>query len=115
VALLDTLAAVDAGAYARMSGRLPRPYDDEAKLAVAWKSQGFGDISAGRIDVTRTYRDFDDLWEPLLTGSTPSTMALAALPEEQRDAVRIAMKARLATGSGAFSLTAEAMAVRGIA
>jgi SAM-dependent methyltransferase len=111
-ALRDALAAVDPGATAGLAAA--RPYQDEAALAAAWEAQGFRDVSAGRIEVTRSYRDFDELWQPLLTGPTPSTTALAALSPNGRDAVRAAMQTRLAPGSGAFSLNAEALAVRGL-
>lgn len=114
VALLDAIAGLDPMANS-LSGSSPRRYQEEAELAAAWKEQGFADVSATRIEVTRAYRDFDELWEPLRTGSTPSTMALAALSAEKQNVVRAAMQTRLATGSGAFSLTAEALAVKGIA
>lgn len=112
VALLDAIAAVDSRA---LPGRSKRLYQDETELAAAWKDNGFADVSAGRIQVTRTYRNFDELWAPLLTGPTPSTMALSALPEEKRNAVRASMQSRLAAGAGPFSLTAEALAVKGSA
>ena len=53
-------------------------------------------------------------WQPLLSGSTPVTAAVAALPLEARDAVHRRLKERLlGADDGAFSLQAEAFAVRG--
>jgi ubiquinone/menaquinone biosynthesis C-methylase UbiE len=112
VAFRDALAALDPSA----AGVFPavRPYQDEAALAAVWKEQGFRDVSTRRIEVSRRYRDFDEVWQPLLTGPTPSTRTIAALPTDTRDAVRTAMQAGFATGSGGFTLKAEALAVRGI-
>jgi hypothetical protein len=112
-ALHDGLATIDPSAIAALAAA-PRPYQDEAALAAAWEDEGFRDVSARRIEVTRTYRDFDELWQPLLTGPTPSTTVLAALPTATRDAVRAVMQKRLAAGSGALVLNAEALAVRGV-
>jgi ubiquinone/menaquinone biosynthesis C-methylase UbiE len=115
VALLDAIAAVEPRADALPSTNSPRRFQNEAELAAAWTEQGLERVCAGRIEVTRVYRDFDELWEPLLTGPTPSTMVLAALPEEKREAVRTAMQLRLAPRAGLFSLTSEALAVKGTA
>jgi ubiquinone/menaquinone biosynthesis C-methylase UbiE len=111
VAFRDALAALDPSAATVFPA--VRPYQDEAALAALWKEQGFRDVSTSRIEVTREYRDFDELWQPLLTGPTPSTRTIAALPTDTRDAVRGAMQARLASGPGPFTLKAEALAVRG--
>jgi SAM-dependent methyltransferase len=113
VALRDALAALDPSAAAVFQA--VRPYQDEAALAAVWAEQRFCDISTRRIEVTRHYRDFEELWQPLLTGPTPSTRTIAALPADTRSAVRAAMQARLVAGSGAFTLKAEALAVRGTA
>ena len=112
VALRDALAGHDPSAAAAFPA--VRPYQDEAALAAVWAEQGLRHVSTRRIEVTRRYRDFDELWRPLLTGPTPSTRTIAALPTHTRDAVRTAMQARLAAGSVRFTLTAEALAVRGV-
>jgi ubiquinone/menaquinone biosynthesis C-methylase UbiE len=111
VAYREALAALDPSAAAVIPA--VRPLQDEAALAGAWEKHGFRGVSTRRIEVTRTYRDFDELWQPLLTGPTPSTRGIATLPPDTRDAVRATMQARLSAGSGLFTLKAEALAVRG--
>ena len=113
-ALLNGLAAVDPDAHTLLLKRAPQPYQGKAKLAAAWKGQGFSGVAAERIKVTCAYADFDDLWGRLQIGSTPSTLTLAALSEKKKNAVRALMRTHLAPNCGAFSVTAEALAVRGI-
>ena len=112
VAFRDALSSLDPSAAAVFPA--VRPYQDEAALAAAWEEQGFREVSTCRIEVIRRYRDFDELWQPLLTGPTPSTRTIAALPPDTREAVSTAMQVRLAAGSGAFTLKAEALTVRGV-
>lgn len=92
----------------------PPPLADESDLADAWRRAGFSDVSVIRIPVRRSFGDFNELWRPLLTGPTPSTMMLAGLPPPERAAVREIMQSRLGSAEP-FELTAEAMAVRGVA
>lgn len=113
VALLDALAAVEP--TNALASRPKRPYQDEGELAAAWRKLGLKGVSARRIRVERNFRDFEELWTPLLSGPTPSTKFLAALSKEKREAVRAHMKPRLAKGARAFSLTAESLVVRGLA
>ena len=111
--LLDALTAAAPETGKLLASRSP-PYQSEGDIAAAWSLEGFSDVSADRITVTREFLSFDDLWRPLLTGSTPSTLALAALPVDQRIAVRQAMQRCFSASSGTFALTAEAIAVRAI-
>jgi hypothetical protein len=57
----------------------------------------------------------DDFWKPLLSGSTPVSAAVAALPPDVRDEVQRRLSERLSGESreGSISLQAEAFAVRG--
>jgi len=113
IALLDALAAVEPTNV--LASRPARPYQDEGALAGAWKQQGLRRVSTQTITVERTFRDFDGLWTPLLSGPTPSTKFLAMLSNDKRKTVREQMQQRLTKGPGPFSLTAEALAVRGTA
>jgi SAM-dependent methyltransferase len=113
IALLDALAAVEPANV--LASRPARPYQDEGALAAAWKQLGLRRVSAQPIKVERTFRDFDELWTPLLSGPTPSTKFLATLSKEKREAVCEHVRLRLTKGPGPFSLTAEALAVRGVA
>jgi hypothetical protein len=112
VALLDSLAVVEP-TNARASRRT-RPYQNEGELAAAWRREGLSQVSARRIKTERTFRDFDELWTPLLSGPTPSTAFLATLSKDKREAVRAHMQPLLTQEPGAFTLTAEALVVRGL-
>jgi ubiquinone/menaquinone biosynthesis C-methylase UbiE len=109
--LVEALVAVAPATALRL--RTSRVFIDEADLTQAWRQAGFGDVVAARIPVTRSFLDFDALWRPLLTGPTPSTMTLSALPEAERQAVRAIMRQRLAPIEP-FAITAEALAVSGV-
>jgi ubiquinone/menaquinone biosynthesis C-methylase UbiE len=114
-ALVDAIATIDPGEGKRLATRSPDLVRDEAELAAAWTGAGFEEVSAARIKVVRGYGDFDELWTSLLGGSTPSTLMLAALPTDRREAVRQRMRSRfhVASPTCVLELAAEALVVRG--
>lgn len=109
--LVEALVEVAPASALRL--RSSRVFSDEPELADAWRQAGLDKIAVTRIRVTRTFPDFDALWRPLLTGPTPSTMTLAALPAAAREAVRSLMQRRWRDGEP-LAITAEALAVRGV-
>lgn len=114
-ALVEAITAINPPAGRWVSRTSPRAFADEAELHTHWTQAGFGDVATGRIQTTRIFDSFDDLWLPLLTGSTPSTLALAALSVEEQDAIRHGMQIRFdgeASVSG-LQVTAQALVVRG--
>ena len=115
--LVEAIAFVNQDAGHDLSTATPRPYREESELAGAWTSVGCECVSTARIKVTREYPSLNSLWRPLLSGSTPSTLKLAALPSDQLQAVREIMTEKLASSmcGGCIRITAEALAVRGIA
>jgi ubiquinone/menaquinone biosynthesis C-methylase UbiE len=90
-------------------------FHDEAELRATWQQAGLVDVRTARLVVERVYPAFDDLWRPLLAGSTPSTLALASLPDGDRSAVYQLMQGRLANlrPTDPVAITAEALAVAG--
>jgi hypothetical protein len=90
-------------------------FTSEAELHQHWEAAGLTDVETARLVTTLSYASFDDLWQPLLSGSTPVTAAVAALPPEAREEVHRGLAKRLVGEShnGSFSLQAEAFAVRG--
>jgi SAM-dependent methyltransferase len=114
-ALVEATASIDPSAGARVSSSTPAAFADVSELAAVWKEMGLSGVSAGRIAVSRTFGSFGDLWSPLLAGSTPSTLALASLPNERRQAVHDRMRTQLGAerSSGSITITAEAMVVVG--
>lgn len=114
-ALVEAIEHVNATAGRKISSGSPKAFADEAELLLHWSKAGFVDVTAKRTAVSRMYQTFADLWQPLLAGSTPSTLTLAALVPEERDAVRAMIESRFVVDSAddALQVTAEALVVRG--
>lgn len=115
--LVDALASLPGGASEQLAVTSSRHFNGEAELAAAWQAAGFSRVSTARLEVRRTYRDFDELWRTLLGGSTPSTLRLAALSGAEQQEVRSRMEQTLRPAQKAkgLELIAEALVVRGIA
>ena len=72
------------------------------------------EIQVHAIDVPTRFRDFDDYWTPFLGGQGPAPGYAMSLSDEQRDALRDRIRARLPiAGDGSIDLVARAWAVRG--
>ena len=114
--LVEAMSSVNSAIGTHLATRSVDLIGNETDLASAWTNAIFRDVSAYRIKVTRQYRDFDHLWTSLLAGSTPSTLMLTAMPHADRDLVRQRMQTRFpARSSSGLEVTAEALAVRGLA
>jgi SAM-dependent methyltransferase len=114
-AVVAAVGSVDAEAGARLDRRGSPVFGEESELSDCWTRAGLAEVRAGRIAVTRRFANFDELWAQLLAGSTPSTLALASLPEADRVRAREHMLARLAVADASepLTLTAEALVVAG--
>jgi ubiquinone/menaquinone biosynthesis C-methylase UbiE len=112
VALREALAAV--APHVEESGSAVG-FRSLAELEDSWRVAGFEDIETTRLSVTLSYESFSDLWSPILSGSTPTTALIAALPADTREAVGRKLMERFsgALGGSTFSLTAHAFAIRG--
>jgi SAM-dependent methyltransferase len=112
--VMASITAVDPAAGAAITAGFPHRFDDEADMIEAWNAASLRDVAAGRISVTRRFASFDELWHPLLAGTTPSTLTLAALSAQKQAAVREILHERFATDAdGGVTVTAEALMVRG--
>lgn len=88
--------------------------EGEADLLHYWQLAGLHEVVAARVKVVQRFGDFEELWRPLMAGSTPSTIILANLSVSQQERVRHSMEVTLqATPGGPLELHAEALAVRG--
>jgi ubiquinone/menaquinone biosynthesis C-methylase UbiE len=85
----------------------------EGELAGLWEDAGLRDVRSAGLRVRAGYRDFDDLWAPFPAGVGPSGAFCATLGEDERDALRTALRGRLGVGDEPFDLTARAWAVAG--
>jgi ubiquinone/menaquinone biosynthesis C-methylase UbiE len=114
-AIREALQAVAPYMGENLGKRQSGAFASEAELQEHWEGAGLAEVETTRLVVTQSYTGFEDLWLPLLSGSTPVTAAVAALPPEAREEVRRRLRERFLGegGDGAFSLRAEAFAVRG--
>lgn len=114
-ALRDALEIAAPGICKARNPGASHAFSSEAELSQCWHAAGLSDVETARIGVTLTYANFTDLWEPLLSGSTPMTSLVVSLPPHARDEVRMVLKQKFA-GSGRdvpFAITSAALAVRG--
>jgi hypothetical protein len=109
----DAATEVDPGAAAFDEGRrfpICRP-DPLRELFV---SDGLVDVHVDAVVVPTEFVGFADLWEPFLGGQGPAPSYCATLPDDHRDALRDALRARLPERpDGTIPLVARAWAVRG--
>jgi SAM-dependent methyltransferase len=86
----------------------------EGELAELWRAAGLRSVRFGRLDVSATYADFQDLWLPFPTGVAPSGAFCKSLDEDHRAALNNAYRRHLGVDDAPFELTARAWAVAGI-
>jgi ubiquinone/menaquinone biosynthesis C-methylase UbiE len=111
-ALREALAAV--APHLEQSGST-LAFRSLAELEDCWRAAGLEDIETARLSVTLAYESFSDLWSPILSGSTPTTAVIAALPADAQEAVARKLMEIFpgALGGSRFSSIAHAFAIRG--
>ena len=75
---------------------------------------GFGEPDLEEIEFEFRYADFDDLWDTLVRIAGPLARAINALPDDEREATREAIRANLATfreDDGSYSAPAVSWGV----
>lgn len=83
-------------------------------LTEAFSRAGLERVECAALEITTTFRGFDDYWQPLLGGTGPAPSFLSSLDESQLAALRSDLEHSLPTdAAGAISLRARAWAVRG--
>jgi SAM-dependent methyltransferase len=85
----------------------------DGELAELWRAVGLGSVRFGSLVVGARYADFEDLWSPLATGVGPAGAFCRSLEDDDRAALRDALRRRLGIGDGPFELTARAWSVAG--
>jgi ubiquinone/menaquinone biosynthesis C-methylase UbiE len=88
-------------------------YTDPDSLRELWQQSGMRDIEAAGLVVDVKYADFDDYWQPFLTGTGPGGQYCVSLDDPRREALRDECFRALGTPEGSFTLTARSWAVRG--
>ena len=109
----DAAAGLDPAAAQLDEGRR-FPICQPERLAELWQAAGLQSVDVRAFDVPTNFRDFDDFWQPFLSGQAPAPRYARSLGEAQRAALRERLRAALPTGlDGAIRLVARAWAVRG--
>jgi SAM-dependent methyltransferase len=88
-------------------------YIDLDSLRQLWLRTGLGDVRSTELVVTVDYTDYEDFWQPFLTGTGPAGAYCVSLDDSHRGALRDAVFQRLGAPRGSFTLAARAWAVRG--
>jgi SAM-dependent methyltransferase len=84
-------------------------------LRAAVEAAGFTDIDVRGIEASQGFRDFDDFWQIMTLGFSPSGKSVAKLDEDQRTRLRDTLRATLpivADGSIRYSARAVAFKAR---
>ena len=85
-----------------------------AALGEAFQSAGFQEVEVRAIDVPAVFRNFEDYWEPFLSGQGPAPGYCVSLPEDRRVALREKLRQTLPVAlDGTIPLTIRAWAARG--
>ena len=114
-AFWDAAASVDhAGIELDEAARFPIATAEG--LANAFAAGGLTDVHVAALEIPTNFTDFDDLWTPFLGGQGSAPSYLATLDEPTQEAVREAMRERVAHApDGSIAMVARAWAARGAA
>ena len=88
-------------------------YQDPDELATLWRESGVEEVDTASLEVEAEYADFDDFWEPFLSGAGPGGAYCASLEPDHQAALRAECRRRLGGPTGPFRLPARGWAVRG--
>lgn len=90
-------------------------YTDPDSLQGLWRRAGLRDVETSPLVVRADYADFEDYWQPFLTGTGPGGKYCVSLDVRHQAALCGECSRRLGAPRGAFTLAARAWAVRGVA
>ena len=111
----DAATAVDASA-AELDEGARFPLCRPEALEAAFNAAGFDEVVVAGIDVSTVFGDFDDYWNPFLSGVGPAPGYVASLDDEARGRLRDRLAETLPREpDGTIELIARAWAVRGVA
>jgi SAM-dependent methyltransferase len=84
-------------------------------LARVFGEAGLTGVATRAIELPTVFRDFDDFWEPFLSGQGPAPVYAMSLEEDRRAALRDRLRSTLpAEPDGSIRLRARAWAVKGV-
>lgn len=87
---------------------------DADRLATLWQAAGLPDVRTESIEVPTVFVDFDDYWRPFLGGTGAAPGYMAAMTDDDRDALCDRLRTRVPTAADASTrLTSQAWTVQG--
>jgi SAM-dependent methyltransferase len=109
----DVAAATDPEAFAYdQAHRFPMCNPDSLRKLFAGAS--LADVTVHALDITTRFANFQEYWQPFLTGQGSAPNYLVSRDESTRNAIRERLRESIPTdSSGAIELPARAWAVRG--
>jgi SAM-dependent methyltransferase len=108
----DSAASLDPSAADLDEGRSMR-YCMPDELEALWVGAGLAKVTISEVVVTAGYEGFEDLWEPLEFGVSPSGAYVASLSPDQRTELKTDFQHRLGAGDEPFRLGARAWLAAG--
>jgi ubiquinone/menaquinone biosynthesis C-methylase UbiE len=90
-------------------------YADPESLQELWRGAGLREVEISPLVTHVDYADFEDYWQPFLTGTGPGGKYCVSLDVRHRAALRDECFLRLGAPHESFTLAARAWAVRGVA
>ena len=109
----DAATAIDSEATS-FDQALRFPMCTQEGLRSLFEQAKLEEVDVRALDVVTLFSDFDDYWEPLLTGQGSAPNYLAARDEQIRTAIRERLRATLPRNrQGAIEMPARAWAIRG--
>ena len=109
----DAAIAIDSEAGS-FDQALRFPMCTQEGLRSLFEQANLEEIGVRALDVVTRFSDFDNYWEPLLTGQGSAPNYLATRDEQMRTAIRERLRATLPRNrQGAIELPARAWAIRG--
>jgi SAM-dependent methyltransferase len=92
------------------------PLTGQGELTALWRSQGLQDVEDRPLTIEMTFKDFDDYWQPFLSGQGPAGSYTVSLSDSARETLRGRLRRRLvnARPDAGLRLQARAWAVRGV-
>jgi SAM-dependent methyltransferase len=111
----EAAVALDPGAASLDEARRFEGWNADT-LQALFRDSGLSEIESVRLEVTTSFANFEDYWEPFLGGTGPAPSYVAALDRVHRDRLEESLRSRLRSkGDEGLVLRAAAHAVRGIA
>lgn len=108
--LWESAATVDPAVGTR-EGEMP--YRKRGEIADLWKRTGLREVEETSLEVRASYLNFDDFWDPIVTGAGSIGAYMTSVDEDRRTAIREACRVRLGNPQRPFELSARACAARG--